>query len=328
MRKSSAASGPPHWTKAKIMCRKTNLLTMCQQPMNPQCKEEEVLNGISYDGNSIWLWTSTLFWFAFTYLMLSLFYPLVGMFWDLSVLSTSKQGLKLRCCQLQRQVGLRLTSSIRKTKEYKNFEGYYCPIAILNTGAAVYSRTKIASLGDPGSSEVAATLYWNKWTTSWDLKTDQLIGSIVSDVVWPGELESAPQHNFSAIAIKPLKSFAKKTTPSSPFPKHKPVYPVLQKFTATEPDYAAYCNPVFLQHPALYAGGIDQNNPCYHTFNAEKPVTGMPKGITEQDFWDASGREHTRNYLFSSAQSSQKKLESWIQKEIAKTQDTCCRFSP
>ncbi|CAE7378765.1 NEK5 [Symbiodinium natans] len=279
--RSSGSGGPSSWTSARLFCRRTDLLSNCQQPMDPHCKDGEVVSGIIYD-----------------------------------------DAVKMRCCQLQQPLGLRFRSNIRQSKLYKSFEGYYCPTAVDGTGAPFYARTSIGPLGNPGVAQDAnATLSWNKWLATWELRVDGgVVGSAPSEVVLPTQLSVDALGTFSAVPIRPLTSFGKKSKPTSPFPKQPPTYPKLAEFHAVQPDYAAYCDPVFLQNPALYSGWVEEGNPCYHTFNAEKPVPGLPKGITEEDFWASSSREQHRNYLFSGAASQQQKMENWINKEIAKTQ--------
>ncbi|CAE7338972.1 NEK5 [Symbiodinium sp. CCMP2592] len=161
-----------------------------------------------------------------------------------------------------------------------------------------------------------------RWTAEWQVRVKgAVVSSFHSDGVLPAEIDFSSGDNFSAVPIVPMPSFAKKPPPASPFPKHPPTFPKLLKFHPVQPDYKAYCDPTFLQNPALFSGKVEEGNPCYHTFNAEKPVQGLPKGITEEDFWQASGRSHTRQYLFAHAASEQNKLENWVQKEIGKLQD-------
>ena len=105
---------------------------------------------------------------------------------------------KVGCCQLQSHLGLKLTSRSPQGHAYQGFEGYYCPSKIARTGAAVYTKTNISSLGNPGPSGGATnsvllklllqdvpcrcpaielwsggatwTLSWDKFRDSWNLK--------------------------------------------------------------------------------------------------------------------------------------------------------------
>ncbi|CAE7600105.1 NEK5 [Symbiodinium sp. CCMP2592] len=280
--RGSGTGGPTNWLEMRLFCRPTNLLASCQQLMNPTCQKGEVLAGISYSSNS----------------------------------------MRVKCCLLQRRVGLRLMPQGSKPVQ-KDFEGYYCPTGMDRTGAPFYTRTLIPDLGTINETAANATLSWDKWTAEWQVRVKHsVVRSLHSDVVLPAEIDFSSADNFSAVPIGPLPSFAKKPKPASPFPKHPPAFPKLLKFEPVQPDYKAYCDPTFLQNPALFAGGGPQEgNPCYHTFNAEKPVPGLPKGITEEDFWQACGRSHTRKYLFAHAASEQSKLENWIKKRIGELQD-------
>ena len=140
-------------------CRQTGLLSFCAQPLHSHCSKGLVVASVSYSSNNF----------------------------------------KLGCCQLQSRLGLRLTGQSPLNHAYQDFEGYYCPSKIGITGAAIYSKTHIPSLGDPGvpggaiffslkihqlfvSSVWLAsnpgtgtknwTLSWNKFKGSWQLRTN------------------------------------------------------------------------------------------------------------------------------------------------------------
>ncbi|CAE7805567.1 unnamed protein product [Symbiodinium sp. CCMP2592] len=277
----NGAGGPAHFVGMRLFCRKTNLLANCQQLMNPSCQKGEVLAGIGYSSDS----------------------------------------MRVKCCKLQQKVGLRLMPQEPQGRKeaQKDFQGYYCPTGIDSTGAPFYTRTLIRALGKLHESGANATLSWDKWTAEWQVRVNHtVVSSFRSDAVLPAEIDFSSGDKFSAVPIVPMPSFAKKPPPASPFPQHPPTFPKLLKFHPVQPDYKAYCDPTFLQNPALFSGRVEEGNPCYHTFNAEKPVQGLPKGITEEDFWQASGRSQTRQYLFAHAASEQNKLENWVQKEIGK----------
>ncbi|CAJ1367952.1 unnamed protein product, partial [Effrenium voratum] len=278
--KEHGSGGPANYTGLQLYCRASDLVTLCQQPMNPSCQAGEVVSGISFSSH-----------------------------------------LQFKCCKLQRRLSMRLLGARRQANKYKDFEGYYCPSSVDSTGAAVYQKSRISQIGEPGTAFTPASLSWDKWTAHWQVtQGGAVVAQIASDVVSPLELNTTSQDPFSATLIEPLRGFIKQTPPAGPFPRKKPTYPVLQQFSAVQPDYAAYCDPVFLQNPALYAGEVAETNPCYHTFNAEPVVKGLPKGITERDFWGCSSREKARTVTATSATSHESHFQYEVDQEIQKTQ--------
>eukprot|EP00439_Symbiodinium_sp_Y106_P045371 s4758_g5.t1 len=256
--------GPSSFQGFQLFCRKTALLAACQQAMNSFCHVGEIVNGLRY----------------------------------------SKDSFKVSCCKLQKHLGLELLAE-RRDRQYQAFEGYYCPTAVGDTGAAIYERAAIKSLGELSRSSADKwRLSWNKFQAVWELRqlggaasTEPLL--LESSQVSPAGLQG---ENFSVTAIQELAaSYLMQSNPQGPIPEEEPKYPKLQEFQPSQPDYAEFCDPVFLQMPSLYPGSIEESNPCYHTFNAEPPVKGMDKGITEQDFWSCSQRERMRSYMDQTA---------------------------
>ncbi|CAE7942509.1 NEK5 [Symbiodinium necroappetens] len=244
--KKGEKGGPATWTGLQVFCRKTSLLAACAQPEKSHCEVGHVVNAFSYSGNQF----------------------------------------KLGCCRLQKPMGTKLTPDPRKARLYEGFEGYYCPAAMGSTGMAVYRKSRIGPLGEPGTStDLNWTLSWEKFDGTWVLRHAlEKYASVESDAVSPLEIEANAK--FSATKIEALLSEAAKPKVQSPFPKKKPTYPKLIQFRPVQPDYKAYCNPAFLQNPSLFKGSISDTNPCYHTFHAElvkareshccAPVTKFP----------------------------------------------------
>ena len=242
--------GPSSFQGFQLFCRKTALLAACQQAMNSFCHVGEIVDGLRY----------------------------------------SKDSFKVSCCKLQKHLGLELLAE-RRDRQYQAFEGYYCPTAVGDTGAAIYERAAIKSLGELSRSSAGKwRLSWNKFQAVWELRqlggaasTEPLL--LESSQVSPAGLQG---ENFSVTAIQELAaSYLMQSNPQGPIPEEEPKYlgcigtfkelvmscidqwkpptaryPKLQEFQPSQPDYAEFCDPVFLQMPSLYPGSIEESNPC------------------------------------------------------------------
>ena len=269
--KANSSNGPGNFTGTRLWCRSTPLLSSCEQPTAAWCQTPGVVVSVSFDSNQF----------------------------------------KLGCCQVQRRLGMAL-GEYTSLSETTNSAGYYCPARIDNTGAPIYSKAFIASLGEPenSSQKNGWTVKWDRWKERWLLEDPEgtatafLPGSALSPA-WI----NASGFSFSATFIEPLTAaYLTQQKPDGPFPKQKPTMPKLVPFRSEQPDYKEYCDPAFLEDPSQYpaAESMAETNPCYHVFNSMPanldPEVDLPKGITEQSFWQCSERSKRRTFMSAQTQ--------------------------
>ncbi|CAK9105872.1 unnamed protein product [Durusdinium trenchii] len=272
--------GPTEATHFLLFCRETPLLSTCKPLQSSRCAMAEVVGGVSFGAGSF----------------------------------------KLSCCGLQKELGVTLLDTIGQS--YETFEGYYCPSSMeQSTGSATYTRTNIRALGSislRSADHSPWELKWNKFQAAWELREPlghvhaQINSSQVSPVGLAGK-------RFSVTSIRDLRAqylIGSKVEASAA--GGEPKYPKLKEFHASEPDYEEYCDPFFLQNPDLFSGSMAESNPCYHAFNADPPMEGLPKGITEQDFWKCNKRESVREYVVEKADS--KTTEVNAEEEVEATE--------
>ncbi|CAK9001676.1 unnamed protein product [Durusdinium trenchii] len=272
--------GPSNATGLRLFCRMTALLSSCQQATTSFCQEEGVVTSVSYDSNQF----------------------------------------KLGCCRLQRRLGMSLTSSPRSTLKYESFAGYYCPIRIDITGAPIYKKTLIKSIGEPllNTTRNEWTLNWNRFLNRWELREDQKLVEVLSGEAECPVAVNASGFSFSATYIEPLTAaYVIQPKPKPLLPQQKPEQPKLLTFHPEEPDYKEYCDPAYLQNPFAFqaADSISESNPCFHTFNAQPatldpaPDAPLLKGITEQAFWQCGERSKRRSYMSSMTVANKAQLD-------------------
>lgn len=283
------SGGPSSPTGLRLFCRATPLLSSsCEQAATSYCQAGGVVVTVSFNS----------------------------------------AHFKLGCCKLERRLGLGLTPQPRQHRIYEDFSGYFCPTSMDVTGALIYDKTEIPTLGEPNKPSSGFTLVWNRVKKAWELYKGK---TIVASV--PGEDDSPVRLNFSdsSFSVTYIQALTAswltepKPTQWSPFPKEQPKFPILQSFHADQPDYKEYCNPEILQDPSSFQGAsIDETNPCYHTFNAKiadlDPESNppLPKGVTEQAFWQCSERSKRRQYMKEKTISNREILNS----KVGKIQNT------
>ncbi|CAE8682448.1 unnamed protein product [Polarella glacialis] len=267
-------------------CRKAPDLTgICTPPQKSYCGAEEVFVGIQFN----------------------------------------KQSLSFVCCRMQFPIGLRLTNVARAKKVFASLDGYYCPTKMDATGSAEYMQQGVPYLSDPApnNGQSACRLVWDKFKGRWTLlfATGKVQDSVIDDHVNPTLMNTSGKGSlFSVTEIVDLTaSYLLDSQPRELLPGEKPTYPELQTFSATAPDYQEYCDPAYLQNPSQYEGKLDEDNPCFHTFDADQ--NGLPRGITASSFWNCADRDKTRKYYSNVFEKNQKQMQQ-DQKRSQSTVDT------